>query len=121
MSNCESGWTLYLDLGTYDQDHQEMSVSSTTHEKIKHKEDDHDQDQEEEEEDSSMVSDASSGPPHFQEDDIEDGICFRQSLSIDATLLELGNSSSVKRRKIQESNPSFLDDDASSPILRIFL
>ncbi|XP_010273104.1 PREDICTED: uncharacterized protein LOC104608729 [Nelumbo nucifera] len=124
-SGCESGWTMYLDhslsadpckrgcefgdeIAFFGQDFMEKEAK-----------------EEDEEEDLSMVSDASSGPPHFQEDEVycDENGCFC-SASSDAALVK----TSVKRRKIdqreqqqhqqqqQQQHPSFLDDTASSPL-----
>ncbi|KAL2537272.1 hypothetical protein Fot_18663 [Forsythia ovata] len=103
-SGCESGWTLYL---------QQSSTSFSPYNvskrvKVEHEDDD-------ENEDLSMVSDASSGPPHFHEEDE-----FYRAPMIDATLSKINrpNMKKVKenpRRKVQEQ-PSLLDDTASSPI-----
>lgn len=124
-SGCESGWTVYLEqsfLCPNDSHHKTgngfvngKNVLRTTHE-------------EEEEEDLSMVSDASSGPPHFQEEaeqvyfNVEDDFCFCPKASKDVRQ----KSKSVGKRKKsreqrrcggQEQVPTnFLDDTASSPV-----
>ncbi|KAF8404862.1 hypothetical protein HHK36_009752 [Tetracentron sinense] len=114
-SGCESGWTMYLvhsslsanpfkrgggfvdEGGIFWEDFKAEGAN---------------------EEDLSMVSDASSGPPHFLEDeeywdDATEWFCSASS----AAALE----KSSKRRKMnhrqqqQERHPSFLDDTASSP------
>ncbi|KAF8365102.1 hypothetical protein HHK36_032894 [Tetracentron sinense] len=99
-SGCESGWTMYL---------VHSSLSANPFKRGGGFVD---------EEDLSMVSDASSGPPHFLEDeeywdDATEWFCSASS----AAALE----KSSKRRKMdhrqqqQERHPSFLDDTASSP------
>ncbi|KAA8536286.1 hypothetical protein F0562_028764 [Nyssa sinensis] len=76
---------------------------------------------EDEEENLSMVSDASSGPPHFHEDENygnDDNGCFYQS-PINATMPKNGGKKEEikanRRQKVQEQS-SFLEDTASSPI-----
>ncbi|MCL7045690.1 hypothetical protein MKW94_013791, partial [Papaver nudicaule] len=127
-SRCESGWTMYLD-HSVSQNHGKRSGGFVNegiffNEKYNAMEEAEvpegaTEEEEEEEEDLSMVSDASSGPPHFHEDEEyceENGCsCFTSS----ATALAKKNS---KRQKIrdqdqqQQYNPSLLDDTASSPI-----
>ncbi|GMH17984.1 hypothetical protein Nepgr_019825 [Nepenthes gracilis] len=112
-SGCESGWTVYFDETFPPQNqwqknssnrnaHQNHSVNSTHGE-------------EDEEEDLSMVSDASSGPPHFQEyhDYYDPSVCYYSSPS------ELvSKKSDYKGKKGNEqrgkSKHSYLDDTASS-------
>ncbi|CAA2990401.1 Hypothetical predicted protein [Olea europaea subsp. europaea] len=72
------------------------------------------EDYDEENEDLSMISDASSRPPHLHEED------EFFSASIDATLSKINRSymKNVKEnshRKVQEQ-PPLLDDTANSPI-----
>ncbi|XP_022876761.1 uncharacterized protein LOC111394957 isoform X1 [Olea europaea var. sylvestris] len=102
-SGCESGWTLYLE-------HSSSSFSQySLAKKVKVS------DEEEENEDLSMVSDASSGPPHFHEEDE-----FYRA-PVDPTLSKINRPNMKKkvkenpRRQVQEQ-PSLLDDTASSPI-----
>ncbi|GFY85960.1 hypothetical protein Acr_04g0006980 [Actinidia rufa] len=59
-SGCESGWTMYLDQSSNSGDHLQKSGCGYEAANVE----DYDED-----EDLSMVSDASSGPPHFQEDE----------------------------------------------------
>lgn len=92
-SGCESGWTLYLDhsFHTSSQSHT-PSLDQTKHKMVQY----------DEEEDSSMVSDASSGPPHHD-----------YSPSNPAKLAKR----SKKRQKVKENNiQQHLDDTASSPL-----
>lgn len=106
-SGCESGWTLYLD-------HSLVSPSAhTVHENAPFSR--RDTENEEEEEDLSMVSDASSGPPHVNEDEIYNGFSYPSSM--DAVFPR----KSFKRQRIKEEHrsqvdPSCLDDTASSPL-----
>lgn len=88
-SGCESGWTIYLGQSNYLCD----SVYNTKN-------------VEEDDDDMSMVSDASSGPPHVQQQEQEcntDGFggCKRQEV--------------VKESRKINDLPCFLDDTASSP------
>ncbi|KAI0523434.1 hypothetical protein KFK09_005829 [Dendrobium nobile] len=112
-SGCQSGWTLYLC-----QSHDSPSTSTlpsgrdvSVHE--------------DEEEDLSMLSDASSGPPHGTE---ETCINFYYcSNDRDGRLSTFARNGVSKRRKAEEEklqkqrrlqeNSSFLDDTASSPLL----
>lgn len=109
-SGCESGWTLYLEQSY-------LSQRRTLYEQHQHSGKDH----EEEEEDLSMVSDASSGPPHFHQED-EYGINNQNSgPNIDAksAAKNRGKREKMKeyrRRKVQEQL-CLLDDTASSPML----
>ncbi|KAG5005195.1 hypothetical protein JHK86_029334 [Glycine max] len=119
-SGCESGWTLYLEQsflnqkaggteGSYEEEHKDKRFKD------------------EEEEDLSMVSDASSGPPHFPDYDEanyfneEVNGCF-YSASKKAVMQA---KSGTKKKKIKENQqhledqqhlPSFLYDTASSPV-----
>ncbi|KAL3515373.1 hypothetical protein ACH5RR_022275 [Cinchona calisaya] len=119
-SECESGWTLYLDnsfIPPYDSKGRngnnfvDGKCGFMSHE------------EEEEEEDLSMISDASSGPPHFPEDDQE---YYVTMTDIDAPLdTKLCKNTSSKKQKFIESHclkkkfihdkSSLLDDTASSP------
>lgn len=97
----ESGWTKYIDpptslLGKYFRKCGSCVECEGEVERV-----------EEEEEGLSMVSDASSGPPHYHEE--VDRYC--------------GNpSSSLPKKKVKECDPkyfehaSLLDDTASSPV-----
>ncbi|KAL8141077.1 hypothetical protein V2J09_007098 [Rumex salicifolius] len=106
-SGCDSGWTFYLN--------ESISQSPNQHQKSSRKsfhDHHHHQnytpnidDDEDGEEDLSMVSDASSGPPHIHYEEqckeINNGFGFRYSSS--------------KKNKAKEN--SFLDDTASSSAL----
>ncbi|XP_027362390.1 uncharacterized protein LOC113870001 [Abrus precatorius] len=113
-SGCESGWTLYLEHSFH------LNHNASSHRPSQFIEDDGFYDQEKdkkaknedaEEEDLSMVSDASSGPPHFP--DAQDNAHFHSS-SKAAKLAKR----SKKKQKVRENQhlPSFLDDTASSPL-----
>ncbi|KAK2974465.1 hypothetical protein RJ640_018630, partial [Escallonia rubra] len=122
-SGCESGWTLYLEqsyLSPFPSPGEDKFVEAkgvfiSEGNRGKY---------EEEEEDLSMVSDASSGPPHFQEDEeyygnVTDNGCFFYHAPVDATLQHNGGKRQKvkenRRRKVQEQL-SLLDDTASSPL-----
>ncbi|XP_020682519.1 uncharacterized protein LOC110099649 [Dendrobium catenatum] len=112
-SGCQSGWTLYLC-----QSHDSPSTSTLPSggEVSVH---------EDEEEDLSMLSDASSGPPHGTEETcIKFYYCSNDR---DLGLSAFARNGVSKRRKAEEKNlqkqrrlqehSSFLDDTASSPLL----
>ncbi|KAK6945968.1 hypothetical protein RJ641_013512 [Dillenia turbinata] len=125
-SGCESGWTLYLEhslllpnpslrnsTSKYMDDENAVSYHEYMDKRV------------EEAEDLSMVSDASSGPPHFVEDDECHNYCDNQCFHSASVAPALAKSSS-KRKKVQENRRrqrckeqeqlSLLDDTASSPI-----
>ncbi|XP_021291289.1 uncharacterized protein LOC110421893 isoform X1 [Herrania umbratica] len=121
-SGCESGWTLYLEqsfLSANPSHKDRKSDFCDEHRENRVKE----EDVEDEEEDLSMVSDASSGPPHFNEDNgyFNDDSRYQYSATKGATLNNQDskghrNEEHRRRRKDQEL-PSFLDDTASSPLI----
>ncbi|KAF3323339.1 hypothetical protein FCM35_KLT12070 [Carex littledalei] len=113
-SGCQSGWTVYFDQSylappphsdSYNKDIARLELS---------REEETEESEEEEEEDLSMVSDASSGPPHF---------VTEEQHSECGTLLLL--SEGKKKRKINRLSDtkrdfcSSLDDTASSPMLNL--
>ncbi|KAG8494081.1 hypothetical protein CXB51_011568 [Gossypium anomalum] len=103
-SDCESGWTLYLDQSSYSQKRcQKLSRSFRV---------------EDEEQDLSMVSDASSGPRHYCQD-YEECLDENGSFCSAPAPPEPAKKSSKNKKKIKEhgSNQqhSYLDDTASSP------
>ncbi|KAF5731860.1 hypothetical protein HS088_TW18G00545 [Tripterygium wilfordii] len=124
-SSGESGWTFYLEQSFLSPNNQFVDAKSG----FCHDFDDQQRGrrnrlcvegaaEEEEEEDLSMVSDASSGPPHVNEDDSG---CFYNSFKA-PTLSSNGGKKKQKmkeRRRIdhnQEPPSSYnLDDTASSP------
>lgn len=104
----ESGWTHYFDQsslsgsyfqrgGIVDYEGKEATMEG------------------DEEEDLSMISDASSGPPHYHEDD-DQNYCVNWYPSTSHYTKE-----SEKKKKVKEygnnQQPSPLDDTASSPVL----
>ncbi|CAL5383869.1 unnamed protein product [Camellia sinensis] len=116
-SGCESGWTMYLD----DYDHQSSysadqfkknggrDVSEDCGYKSANVEDF------DEDEDLSMVSDASSGPPHVRgdEDDETEYFCCGSSASEQANKRKKKKKFKEQRGKHQHL---FLDDTASSGV-----
>ncbi|XP_057450323.1 protein SOB FIVE-LIKE 5-like isoform X2 [Lotus japonicus] len=117
-SGCESGWTLYLDNAS--------SSSSRSHSHRDYRGGDGDEfydgeynrkatneEEDDGEKDLSMVSDASSGPPHFSHH-------IEPNIAPDHTVSKLAKRSK-KRQKVKQTqhllqDPSFLDDTASSPL-----
>ncbi|KAG7024309.1 hypothetical protein SDJN02_13123, partial [Cucurbita argyrosperma subsp. argyrosperma] len=114
-SGGESGWTMYLDQ-SYTSDHRfGGGVDGVKEAKARAEEAD--------EEDLSMVSDASSGPPHYLEDNEElfynNGYSSYAYSASDSTI----NCSKEEKKKSKKSKqngrnqqPSYLDDTASSPV-----
>ncbi|KAL0547609.1 hypothetical protein IC582_017553 [Cucumis melo] len=124
-SGCESGWTLYLEqsfLSNGASHHIVAQEGGFCTEGYWKPEGTEEEDEEEEEvvEDLSMVSDASSGPPHFIEDEAcshEDDAHF-SDVSKSATLgKRKGKKQRIKEYQCQKEPSSFLDDTASSPAL----
>ncbi|KAB5541228.1 hypothetical protein DKX38_014202 [Salix brachista] len=131
--DCESGWTLYLEQSFLPHPNPKHRNNSTgfvdskstgfcregkdTREEYCEEE----EEEEEEEEDLSMVSDASSGPPHFQEDESHFNYDNGYFCPSPKDLLNNGANYSQKkkehrrRHKQDQQLPSFLDDTASSP------
>lgn len=128
-SGCESGWTLYLGHSSASPQalsNQEHGFLGAGRNRV------YDEEEEEEEEDLSMVSDASSGPPHLNEEadsyvstgKYNNGGCFYPHENINESALSGKN---LKRQKIEEnrrrikdinedqSSSNVLDDTASSP------
>ncbi|CAK9143576.1 unnamed protein product [Ilex paraguariensis] len=107
-SGCESGWTMYLDQfsNSAEQCHRVGEDCRSKGENV---------DEEEEDEDLSMVSDASSGPPHVNEDCF-DGTGFFGFASSDS---EQVNKNKQKNRVEHGGKPqnSYLDDTANSHFL----
>lgn len=114
-SGCESGWTMYLDQSSVSATQCQRASGNNVYDDYgnsRAKQDNY------EEEDLSMVSDASSGPPHFNED--ED--CFdgnRQFCSSSSVLGSGRKNENKKKGKKHGSKQqhSYLDDTASSPVL----
>ncbi|XP_019441524.1 PREDICTED: uncharacterized protein LOC109346428 isoform X2 [Lupinus angustifolius] len=111
-SGCESGWTLYLE-HSY-RASQFISGSDRFYEEQKDK---RTKEEDYGEEDLSMVSDASSGPPHLQYDEVhfneqdKNGGFYSESNAVKLS------KSGKKKQKVKENHhnlPSFLHDTASS-------
>ncbi|XP_064971539.1 protein SOB FIVE-LIKE 5-like [Musa acuminata AAA Group] len=119
-SGCQSGWTAYLDQSSYD------SPQPLVYNKAGYLQE---EEEEEEEEDLSMVSDASSGPPHFHEEDepsfcyLHSSTCFEGGGCLCSALTPAAGSakSGAKRKRVepeqQREHSSPLDDTASSTLL----
>ncbi|GMP80839.1 hypothetical protein CsSME_00035791 [Camellia sinensis var. sinensis] len=115
-SGCESGWTNYLDQSSYSAAEQfQKDGSEDCRYKLGANVEENGED-----EDLSMVSDASSGPPHFQEDDAEDCFdetgyfCYGSSVSKQPNKTKKEKKIKQQRGKQQFSCP---DDTATSPIM----
>ncbi|KAL8554729.1 hypothetical protein ACS0TY_002791 [Phlomoides rotata] len=128
-SGCESGWTLYLDhslISSYDRHNHR---SHTKHPEKSNRLKEEEEEEEEEDEDLSMVSDASSGPPHHvhEEDgnhDHNNGCSFNPyAIDHQDALMSRNRKKNreINRRRINNNNnkvldrDSLLDDTASSP------
>ncbi|XP_019436060.1 PREDICTED: uncharacterized protein LOC109342542 isoform X2 [Lupinus angustifolius] len=102
-SASESGWTHYLDQSTFSENHFQKRNDITNYEEKGER-------MEESEEDLSMVSDASSGPPHYDDECYSENWC---------TYLSSTSKESQKKKKVKEysrnQKHSTLDDTASSP------
>ncbi|XP_038681993.1 uncharacterized protein LOC119982597 [Tripterygium wilfordii] len=133
-SGCESGWTLYLEHSSLSPNTKFVDAKSgfcidddDEQRGMRNKCVEEEEAEEDEEEDLSMVSDASSGPPHVNEDKgfnynvVDDNGCFYNSFKA-PTLFSNGGKKRHKmkeRRRIDhQETPSSnynLDDTASSP------
>ncbi|XP_061354385.1 protein SOB FIVE-LIKE 5-like [Gastrolobium bilobum] len=123
-SGCESGWTLYLEHSFLNQNasHKGSQLISEDEGFYEETKDKNPKNEDDGEEDLSMVSDASSGPPHFPEDEsyfnAQDNGCFYSTSKVTKLAKR-----SKKRQKVKENQhledehlSSFLDDTASSPV-----
>nr|XP_043622030.1 protein SOB FIVE-LIKE 5-like [Erigeron canadensis] len=115
ISGCESGWTLYLEHSILYPTQSFENHNNTNGDDFIYKKSSFSYEYDDEEEDMSMVSDASSGPPHFQEQE-EEQECFNK-------IITNGKRQKIPKepslcRKVQDL-PSFLDDTASSPLFNI--
>ncbi|KAM7279071.1 hypothetical protein ACFE04_006205 [Oxalis oulophora] len=100
-SGCESGWTHYLDHSSNYSKSQWQSFDGN--------------DKKEEEDDLSMVSDASSGPRHYcEEDDHEDYSCVPTSSSYYNMNIPEQVTKKINNKK--KKNVKNLEDTASSPV-----
>jgi hypothetical protein len=116
-SGCESGWTLYLEHSYGDTRY----IGGTEGYYGKQKDKRVTNEYSEGVEDLSMVSDASSGPPHLPCDDDDDNVYFNEKHNVVKQ-----NKSGSKKQKVRENKqhlvqdqqnlPSFLHDTASSHV-----
>ncbi|XP_011088165.1 uncharacterized protein LOC105169469 [Sesamum indicum] len=127
-SGCESGWTLYLDHSSIhspscNQERGRRRSGVFTEAKTLKRQEQEQEEDEDEGEDSSMVSDASSGPPHLNEEECYGGNdangningCFYH-YPVHAPLSRNRNKNrDNRRRKLHQHHSSLLDDTASSP------
>ncbi|KAL3505047.1 hypothetical protein ACH5RR_034888 [Cinchona calisaya] len=108
---CESGWTMYLDQfsSSADQCNRSMPLDSDRRSKGTYAK------EEEEDEDSSMLSDASSGLPHFhQNEDSSEEIRYNCTIISTSGPKNGKQSKKVKDHRNKQQN-FHLDDTASSP------
>lgn len=124
-SGCESGWTLYLEHSflNHNASHKGTQYMGETDGFYEEHRDKRTKEEEYGEEDLSMVSDASSGPPHFPDNEVyfneeENGGFYSASKAVK---LAKTKSSTRKQKdkenqhhKDQQHLPSFLHDTASS-------
>lgn len=116
-SGSESGWTMYLDQS---QSYSYYPCGSGCHRDRGLK-----KTEEEEAEDLSMVSDASSGPPHFHEEEEEEEECIGRGngcFCSACSASKLVTKKVEKKKKIGEhrgehKQHSYLEDTASSPAM----
>ncbi|CAL9174798.1 unnamed protein product [Musa hybrid cultivar] len=113
-SGCQSGWTDYLNKSCGECPQPLVCGKGGSFE--------------EEEEDLSMVSDASSGPPHFPEEDehscgyLRSSTCFQAGGCLCSALTPAAGlaAGGAKKRRVepeqQRQRSSLLDDTASSPL-----
>lgn len=105
-SGCESGWTLYLENSYLNSCKGEKSLKQKQEET-----------EEEEEEDLSMVSDASSGPPNFhQEEEYGHNTIINGGHYYAPISNPKRQKAKDKKQKQKQKQLSVLDDTASSPI-----
>ncbi|XP_038905216.1 protein SOB FIVE-LIKE 6-like [Benincasa hispida] len=118
-SGCESGWTLYLEQSFLSHGGPDQIVGCTE-EYWNARGTQEEEEEEGEVEDLSMVSDASSGPPHFIEDEAcsheDDGHFSHVSKSVTMGKRK-GKKQRIKEYQCHEEPSSFLDDTASSPAI----
>ncbi|KAK6792667.1 hypothetical protein RDI58_011748 [Solanum bulbocastanum] len=114
-SGCESGWTMYFDQFSADQYNNRRDIRHNNNPYgFNYKTEYVSNEDQEEDEDMSMVSDASSGPPHFHED-----YCFDENGYIFYPSASPNIKKAKEKRKINEQKVKkqslYLDDTASSP------
>ncbi|CAL2233919.1 unnamed protein product [Prunus armeniaca] len=107
-SGCESGWTHYLDQSYFSQSQFQRAGAIADYEGAKTEV------EEEEEEDLSMISDASSGPPHYH--DLDEDCLYENGCSFSVSWgSKLGKKG--KKKGKESGREQHLDDTASSPVL----
>ncbi|XP_065624235.1 protein SOB FIVE-LIKE 5 [Quercus suber] len=129
-SGCESGWTLYLEQSYLSPNNPRRDTGfvngkASFCDEYKDKRDKQTveiEDDDEEEEDLSMVSDASSGPPHFPEDEgyfNGDNGCVYPTSRPSTLAKNVGKrqKSKAHRHREDQEMSAFLDDTASSPVI----
>ncbi|KAL3514429.1 hypothetical protein ACH5RR_027146 [Cinchona calisaya] len=112
-SGCASGWTMYLDPfpNSADQCNRKMPFDNYSHSKGAYVNED------EEDEDLSMLSDASSGPPHIHQDDGYSSEETRYASSILVSEPKKNkHRKKVKQQRKKQQN-FHADDTASSSVL----
>lgn len=111
-SGCASGWTMYLDpfSSSTVQWNRSMPFDDDCQSKGAYVNED------EEDEDLSMLSDASSGPPNFhQDEDSSEETRYNSTISISESK-KSKHKKKVKEHRRKQQN-FHLDDTASSPVL----
>lgn len=112
-SGCESGWTMYLDQLSNSTDPYSRAFVQNYEGKAAYV-----NYEDQEDEDLSMVSDASSGPPHFHE--YENGAVDTQyygySPSVSEDKKKSKQKSKSKETRAMKQQNLCLDDTASSPV-----
>ncbi|KAL3514370.1 hypothetical protein ACH5RR_027087 [Cinchona calisaya] len=111
---CESGWTMYLDqLSSSANQCNRSNMPLDIHCRSKGVYVNEDDD---EGEDSSMISDASSGPPHFHQDEYSSE-ATRYNSTISASEQKRGKHRKKVKEQHKKNQQNFhLDDTASSPL-----
>lgn len=107
-SGCESGWTTYLD-------HLSNSTNPYNRQNYQGKGANVNEDQKDE--DLSMVSDASSGPPHLHENYGADPQCYGFASSPQEDKKKSKQKIKTKETRMKQQHNLCLDDTASSPTL----
>lgn len=111
-NGCASGWTMYLDpfSSSADQCNRTMPFNDYSPGKGAYLNED------EEDEDLSMLSDASSGPPHIhQDEDSSEETRYASSISVSEPKKSKHKKKPKQQREKQQN--LHLDDTASSPVL----
>ncbi|KAI3460142.1 hypothetical protein Pfo_016805 [Paulownia fortunei] len=111
-SGCESGWTMYLDQLSNSTDPYSTALVTNCEGKGTYVNED------QEDEDLSMVSDASSGPPHFHtyENCAVDNQYYGYTSSVSEDKKQSKQKSKTKEPRAKKQQNLCLDDTASSSI-----